>query len=151
MINKEIIAERKQQYGNNFPLICKLFNNYLQNIKNVDIVLTPEDISILMGLMKISRLANSPDHADSLIDMINYMWIALNYDEYASLRRSDKPKSPYMNINKKNVNRMTSMVRGINNLAKNINKTEHNSGNAIDTTTDCLADIVLALRTKTLD
>lgn len=100
MINKEIIAQRKEQYGNNFPLISKLFNNYLQNIKNVDIVLTPEDISILMGLMKISRLANSPHHEDSLIDLINYMWIALNYDQYDSLECVDKPKSPYVNINK---------------------------------------------------
>ena len=131
MINKEIIAQRKEQYGNNFPLICKLFNNYLQNIKNVDIVLTPEDISILMGLMKISRLANSPDHEDSLIDLINYMWIALNYDEYVSLGRIDNPKSPYMNINK-NVNRMASIIRNMDNLRQNINKTEHNSGNAAD-------------------
>lgn len=134
MINKEIIAERKQQYGNNFPLISKLFNNYLQNIKNVDIVLTPEDISILMGLMKISRLANSPDHEDSLIDLINYMWIALNYDEYVSLGRIDNPKSPYMNINKSdfNVNKMIRNIeRSIGGLSRDINKTEHNSGDAL--------------------
>ena len=150
MINKEIIAQRKEQYGNNFPLICKLFNNYLQNIKNVDIVLTPEDVSILMGLMKISRLANSPDHEDSLIDLINYMWIALNYDEYVSLERVGKVKSPFTNINQ-DANRMASIIRNMDNLRQNINKTQHNSGNAVDITTDCLADIVLALRTKTLD
>jgi len=150
MINKEIIAQRKEQYGNNFPLICELFNNYLQSIKNVDIVLTPEDISILMALMKISRLANSPDHVDSLIDLINYMWIALNYDEYVSLGRIDNPKSPYTNINQ-DANRMASIIRNMGNLRQNINKTQHNSGNAVDITTDCLADIVLALRTKPLD
>ena len=150
MINKEIIAQRKEQYGNNFPLISKLFNNYLQNIKNVDIVLTPEDISMLMGLMKISRLANSPHHEDSLVDLINYMWIALNYDEYVSLGRIDNPKSPYTNINQ-DANRMASIIRNMGNLRQNINKTQHNSGNAVDITTDCLADIVLALRTKPLD
>ena len=150
MINKEIIAERKQQYGNNFPLISKLFNNYLQNIKNVDIVLTPEDISILMGLMKISRLANSPHHEDSLIDLINYMWIALNYDQYVSLERVGKVKSPYMNISKSDFN-VNKMIRDIYKLSRDTNKTQHNSGNAVDITTDCLADIVLALRTKTLD
>lgn len=131
MINKEIIAQRKEQYGNNFPLISKLFNNYLQNIKNVDIVLTPEDISILMGLMKISRLANSPDDKDSLIDLINYMWIALNYDQYDSFERVDKPKSPYVNINKSDFD-VDRMIIDINNLVQKTNKTEHNSGNAID-------------------
>ncbi|MDD4400171.1 MAG: DUF6378 domain-containing protein [Dysgonamonadaceae bacterium] len=151
MINKEIIAQRKEQYGNNFPLISKLFNNYLQNIKNVDIVLTPEDISILMALMKISRLANSPDHADSLIDLINYMWIALNYDEYASLGRIDELKSPYMNINKNDFD-VDRMIRNINNLTQNINKTEHNSGNAIDIPRFSFADFVLAyIKTKPLD
>jgi hypothetical protein len=143
MINKEIIAQRKEQYGNNFPLICKLFNNYLQNIKNVDIVLTPEDISILMGLMKISRLANSPDHEDSLIDLINYMWIALNYDEYVSLGRIDNPKSPYMNINKSDFN-VSKMIRNIDKLSRDINKTERNSGNAADNPTHGREDFILA-------
>lgn len=124
MINKEIIAQRKEQYGNNFPLISKLFNNYLQNIKNVDVVLTPEDISILMGLMKISRLANSPDHEDSLIDLINYMWIALNYDEYVSLGRIGEPKSPYVNINKSDFD-VDRMIGDINNWAQRTNKCEN--------------------------
>lgn len=153
MINKEIIAERKQQYGNNFPLICELFNNYLQSIKNVDIVLTPEDVSILMGLMKISRLANSPHHEDSLIDLINYMWIALNYDEYVSLDGSDKPRPPFT-INKNAAKKMASMIRGIDNLSRDINKTEHNSDDAIDTTKLSLSDFVLAymkLRKNDLD
>lgn len=151
MINKEIIAQRKKQYGNNFPLISKLFNNYLRNIKNVDIVLTPEDVSILMGLMKISRLANSPHHEDSLIDLINYMWIALNYDEYDSLERVDNPKSPYIDIDKGDFN-VEKMIRNIDKLSRDINKTQHNSGNAVDVPTNSLADIILAhTRTKTLD
>lgn len=151
MIDKKIIAERKQQYGNNFPLIAKLWENYCENIRDYG-EFTPKDVSMMMALMKISRLANSPDHKDSLIDLINYMWIALNYDEYVSLGRIDNPKSPYMNINKNAANRMTSMVRGINNLAQNINKTEHNSGDAIDTTTLSLSDFVLAyMKTKPLD
>jgi hypothetical protein len=151
MINKEIIAQRKEQYGNNFPLISKLFNNYLQNIKNVDIVLTPEDVSILMGLMKISRLANSPHHEDSLVDLINYMWIAMNYDEYVSLEGSDKPRPPFT-INKNAANRAASIIRNMDNLSRDINKTEHNSDDAIDTTKLSLSDFVLAyMKTKTLD
>ncbi len=153
MINKEIIAERKEQFGNSFPLIAKLWENYCENIRD-DGEFTPKDVSMMMALMKISRLANSPDHADSLIDLINYMWIALNYDEYDSLKHSDKPKPPYMNINKNAAKRMTSMIRGIDNLRQNINKTEHNSGDAIDTTALSLSDFVLAymkLRKNDLD
>jgi hypothetical protein len=151
MINKEIIAQRKEQYGNNFPLIAKLWENYCENIRDEG-EFTPKDVSMMMALMKISRLANSPDHADSLIDLINYMWIALNYDQYDSLERVGKVKPPYMNINKNAVKRMTSMISGIDNLRQNINKTEHNSGNAIDTTALSLSDVVLAyMKTKTLD
>lgn len=147
MINKEIIAQRKEQYGNNFPLISKLFNNYLQNIKNVDIVLTPEDISILMGLMKISRLANSPHHEDSLIDLINYMWIALNYDEYVSLGRIDQPKSPYVDIDKNDFD-IDRMIGDINNLVQKTNKTEHNYGDAIDIP---ILRFLAYIKTKPLD
>lgn len=154
MINKEIIAERKQQYGNNFPLIAKLWQNYRENVRDEG-EFTPKDVSMMMALMKISRLANSPYHADSLIDLINYMWIALNYDEYVSLGRIDNPKSPYMNINKSdfNVNKMIRNIeRSIGGLSRDINKTEHNSGNALNPKTLSLADFVLAyMKTKTLD
>ena len=150
MINKEIIAQRKEQYGNNFPLIAKLWENYCENIRDEG-EFTPKDVSMMMALMKISRLANSPDHADSLIDLINYMWIALNYDEYASLGRIDELKSPYMNINKNDFD-VDRMIRNINNLTQNINKTEHNSGNAIDIPRFSFADFVLAyIKTKPLD
>jgi hypothetical protein len=151
MINKEIIAQRKEQYGNNFPLIAKLWENYCENVRD-DSEFTPKDVSMMMALMKISRLANSPDHADSLIDLINYMWIALNYDQYDSLERVGKVKPPYMNINKNAAKRMASIIRNMDNWRQNINKTEHNSGNAIDTTTLSLSDIVLAyMTTKPLD
>ena len=154
MINKEIIAERKQQYGNNFPLIAKLWENYCENIRDEG-EFTPKDVSMMMALMKISRLANSPDHKDSLIDLINYMWIALNYDQYDSLERVGKVKSPYMNINKSdfNVNKMIRNIeRSIGGLSRDINKTEHNSGNALDPKTLSLADFALAyIKTKPLD
>lgn len=150
MINKEIIAQRKEQYGNNFPLISKLWENYCENIRDEG-VFTPKDVSMMMALMKISRLANSPDHKDSLIDLINYMWIALNYDEYVSLGRVDTPKSPYMNISKGDFN-VNKMIKNIDKLSRDINKTEHNSGNAVDAPTRSRDDFILAhIRTKTLD
>lgn len=150
MINKEIIAQRKEQYGNNFPLIARLWENYCKNIRDEG-EFTAKDVSMMMALMKISRLANSPHHEDSLIDLINYMWIALNYDEYDSFESVDKPKSPYMNINKNDFD-VDRMIRNIDKLSRNINKTQHNSGNAIDIPTLRFSDFVLAyLKTKPLD
>lgn len=85
MIDKDIISKRKEQYGNNFPLIAELWNNYLNLTYNINISLSPEDISYMMSLMKISRLANSPEDKDSLIDLFNYAYIAINYNEYLTL------------------------------------------------------------------
>lgn len=85
MIDKDIISKRKEQYGNNFPLIAELWNNYLSITYDIDISLSPEDISAMMSLMKISRLANSPQDKDSLIDLFNYAYIAINYNEYLTL------------------------------------------------------------------
>lgn len=84
IVDKELIAERKAEYGNNFPLIADLWNNFLGS--KIDAFITPEDVSIMMALMKISRLANSPMHKDSLTDLINYFYIATNYDEYVELQ-----------------------------------------------------------------
>lgn len=66
MIDKDIISKRKEQYGNNFPLIAELWNNYLSITYDIDISLSPEDISAMMLLMKIPRLANSPQVKYSL-------------------------------------------------------------------------------------
>lgn len=84
MVDKDIIIDRKTTYGNNFPIITKLWNSYLDKRFVADGIekLTDADTAIMMGLMKISRLAQCPEHTDSMTDLINYMWIGLNYDEY---------------------------------------------------------------------
>lgn len=82
LVEKDIIAERKAQYGNNFPMIAELWNNYLSREFDNPPIIKPQDVALMLGLMKISRLANSPNHEDSLTDLINYFFIALNYDEY---------------------------------------------------------------------
>ena len=131
-------------------MIAKLWENYCENIRDEG-EFTPKDVSMMMALMKISRLANSQDHADTLIDLINYMWIALNYDEYVSLGRIDNPKSSYTNISTSDFN-VNKMIRDIYRWSRDINKTQHNSGNAVDVPMRSLADIVLAHKgTKTLD
>jgi hypothetical protein len=85
MINKEIIAQRKEQYGNNFPKLAELINNYLSNFKNDGEPILPEDAAIIMALMKVSRLNESPSNEDSMQDLFNYMYIAINYKEYEEI------------------------------------------------------------------
>lgn len=84
--DSEIIAERIKQYGNNFPMIAKLFNQYFKmNGFNISRDITEYDICMLMGLMKISRISANPDHEDSIIDMMNYFNIGFNFEEYKKI------------------------------------------------------------------
>lgn len=38
----------------------------------LDIEITPEDVALMMGILKMSRLRSSPGHKDSVIDLIGY-------------------------------------------------------------------------------
>ena len=82
MIDKQMIAERKSMYGNNFPKLSELLNGYLTNFKNNGEPILPKDVAIIMALMKISRLMESPSNKDTMQDLFNYMYIAINYEEY---------------------------------------------------------------------
>lgn len=84
--DSKIIAERIRQYGNNFPMIAKLFNQYFKmNGLNMSRDITEYDVCMLMGLMKISRISANPDHEDSIIDMMNYFNIGFNFEEYKKI------------------------------------------------------------------
>jgi hypothetical protein len=85
IVDKKMIAERKLMYGNNFPKFAELINNYLSNFKNEEEPIFPEDVAIIMALMKVSRLNETPNNKDSMQDMFNYMYIAINYKEYEEI------------------------------------------------------------------
>lgn len=38
----------------------------------LDVEITPEDVALMMGMLKMSRLRSSPGHKDSVIDLIGY-------------------------------------------------------------------------------
>ena len=84
-VDKAIIKERKDTFGNSFPIIAGLWNNYLNNCIQNDHI-TPEDAAVMLALLKIARLSVRPTHEDSMIDMLNYLWIAFNYDEYLGIK-----------------------------------------------------------------
>ncbi len=67
---KEIIhGDRVATYGDpgkNLRMIAGLWGKYLQ--ANI----TPEDVCNMMIMLKISRLKNTPQHQDSLVDIVGY-------------------------------------------------------------------------------
>lgn len=67
--NKIVNGARADAYGgveDNFNNIAVLWKAY----KGVDF--TPVDIAIMMTLMKVARLKNSPNHRDSWVDIAGY-------------------------------------------------------------------------------
>ena len=74
--HKIIYGDREQTYGKpskNLTCIAQFWTAYLNNRKNSDEALGPTDVAAMMTLLKIARLANSPDHRDSLVDACGYL------------------------------------------------------------------------------
>lgn len=65
--------DRQDDYGDpeeNFTRIAALWSAYL----NMNI--SPDQVAVMMTLMKCSRLAHSPDHYDSFVDGVAYLAMA---------------------------------------------------------------------------
>lgn len=68
-------GQRQQDYGDklqNFSQIAMLWQGYLAIKLRPVSAITPEDVSMMMILVKMARLAKSPDHEDSLVDIAGY-------------------------------------------------------------------------------
>lgn len=71
---KAAVSQRPKAYGepeDNFTRIALLWNAYFR-ARDKDVIVSLGDVATLMCLMKIARLANSPGHADSWIDLAGY-------------------------------------------------------------------------------
>lgn len=70
----EIVTQgRNEEYGgpeDSFWAIARLWTAYL-DIRNPG-DLGPEDVALMMDLMKTARLVANPDHGDSIVDKIGY-------------------------------------------------------------------------------
>lgn len=75
------VADRGVPYGgveDNFTRIARYWNAHLVAADVVspnepgDGPLGPEDVAMMMILMKLARLNNAPDHLDSWIDIAGY-------------------------------------------------------------------------------
>lgn len=73
----ETVKGRGLNYGkpeDNFQRIALLWNAHMVNRFGLEAapVLTPQDVSMMMVLLKIARLQNSPEHHDSWVDVAGY-------------------------------------------------------------------------------
>ena len=75
---KVIYGDREQTYGKpgkNLENIATLWEMYLHGKgmwNDSSKGLYPHDVALMMILMKVARLMNSPDHRDSLVDICGY-------------------------------------------------------------------------------
>lgn len=70
-----INGPRQQEYGDklaNFSQIAMLFQGVLARKLLPTAAISPEDVALLMMCVKMARLANMPDHADSILDIAGY-------------------------------------------------------------------------------
>lgn len=69
-----VTGARRSAYGkpeDNFERIARLWTAHMRNTGR-DIEIVAGDVSLLMILMKIARLAETPDHRDSWVDTVGY-------------------------------------------------------------------------------
>lgn len=83
-----IHGDRENEYGSkltNFTQIAMLFQGTLATKLLPGARITPEDVALLMIQVKVARLAKSPDHTDSVVDIAGY---AGCYDELQLQRQN---------------------------------------------------------------
>lgn len=71
-----IHGPRQAEYGDkrqNFCQIAMLWQGLLAHKLPPDVAITPEDVALCMIAVKMARLAKSPDHFDSQVDIAGYI------------------------------------------------------------------------------
>lgn len=100
-----VTGARRSAYGtpeNNFGRIARLWNSHLVNVGILDANvmgdpeakggITPGDVSLMMALMKVARLAETSDHRDSYVDLVGYALTAAEVNGVQPLT-PDKPQA----------------------------------------------------------
>lgn len=75
---KCVCGQREQDYGgpeDSFRLIAELWEPYIRErlvSKGADVSIEPHDVAVMMGLLKVARIASNPQHMDSWVDLAGY-------------------------------------------------------------------------------
>ena len=78
-----IYGDREKTYGHpskNLKTIAKMWNAYL-DARTTSAELNAKDVASMMILLKTARLANNPDHRDSVVDICGYAALIERCDE----------------------------------------------------------------------
>lgn len=73
--NAYITADRQTTYGTperNFETIAELWSTYLTAAQQRKVEIAPYEVAVMMSLVKVARLATSPQKADNWIDLAGY-------------------------------------------------------------------------------
>lgn len=82
--NTIIYGDREKTYGHpskNLETIARMWNAYLDAKTTDRNQLNAKDVAGMMVLLKTARLANNPDHRDSLVDICGYAALIERCDE----------------------------------------------------------------------
>jgi len=82
--NTIIYGDREKTYGHpskNLETIAKMWNAYINAKPNKGNSLNAKDVAAMMVLLKTARLANNPEHRDSLVDICGYAALIERCDE----------------------------------------------------------------------
>lgn len=76
LAGKAVLKDRANNYGQpekSFDSIASLWNSWLIARHGLlDHVIEPFDVAIMLTLLKVARIANSPQHLDSWVDIAGY-------------------------------------------------------------------------------
>ena len=78
-----IYGDREKTYGHpskNLKTIAKMWNAFLEARTSGD-ELNAKDVASMMILLKTARLANNPEHRDSVVDICGYAALIERCDE----------------------------------------------------------------------
>ena len=90
--NTIIYGDREKTYGHpskNLVTIALMWNAYLSAKANKD-TLGPKDVAAMMVLLKTARLANNPEHRDSLVDICGYAALIERCDEAPTVQGEEE-------------------------------------------------------------
>lgn len=81
-----IYGDREKTYGHpgkNINLIASLWTHYM------GVSITPDDVCMMMVLLKVARLKNDPIHRDSQVDIAGYTALMQRVQDYECQRDSN--------------------------------------------------------------
>lgn len=90
--NTIIYGDREKTYGHpskNLQTIAVMWNAYVKAKPNQE-YLTAKDVAAMMVLLKTARLANNPEHRDSLVDICGYAALIERCDEKPTAATEDE-------------------------------------------------------------